>query len=121
MFSKICFFTDEALFHLSGHINSQNSRIWNAENPRALHENTLYSPKEAFSAKWLEKELRDNCSINRLWEAGGRGENLFSILCNYTLFTKYLVSEIIKINQMVHGIALRCMRYTLHKPIHCYH
>lgn len=109
------------MFHLSGHINSQISRIWNAENPRALHENTLYSSKEVFSAKCLEKEVWDNCSINRLWEVGERGEDLFSILCNYTLFMKYLVSGIIKINKMVHGIALRCMRYTLYKPIHCYH
>jgi hypothetical protein len=67
----ILFFTDEAFFHLSGHINCQISRIWNAENARALHENTLYSSKEVFSAKCLEKELWDNCSINRFWEGGG--------------------------------------------------
>jgi hypothetical protein len=45
MCSTFCFFKDEALFHLSGHINSQNSRILNAENPRAQHENTTYSSK----------------------------------------------------------------------------
>ncbi|CAH1374634.1 unnamed protein product, partial [Tenebrio molitor] len=28
-----CFFTDEAWFHLSGFINSQNYRTWSAHNP----------------------------------------------------------------------------------------
>jgi hypothetical protein len=28
------FFTDEALFHFSGYVNGQNSRVWSATNPR---------------------------------------------------------------------------------------
>jgi hypothetical protein len=33
---EICFFKDEALFHLSGHINSKQSTTWNAENPQTV-------------------------------------------------------------------------------------
>jgi hypothetical protein len=33
--------SDEAWIHLSGYINSQNSRIWSAENPHTFHENSL--------------------------------------------------------------------------------
>jgi hypothetical protein len=35
-------FTDEALFHLSGYVNSQNTRVWAAENP---HEEPLHPLK----------------------------------------------------------------------------
>jgi hypothetical protein len=41
----IFFSTDEALSHLSGYINSQNSSVWSAENPHSLHENPLHSSK----------------------------------------------------------------------------
>jgi hypothetical protein len=30
---NISFFSDEAWFHLSGYVNSQNFRIWRAQNP----------------------------------------------------------------------------------------
>src|SRR5678815_6027517 len=30
------FLTDEAWFHLSGYVNSQNTRIWSTENPHAF-------------------------------------------------------------------------------------
>jgi len=36
------FFTDEAHVHLSGYINSQNSRVWCAHNPHAFHESPLH-------------------------------------------------------------------------------
>ena len=38
-------FSDEAWFHLSGYVNSQNSRIWTSENPKAIHEELLHSEK----------------------------------------------------------------------------
>jgi hypothetical protein len=31
-------FSDEAWFHLSGYVNSQNTRLWGSENPHALFE-----------------------------------------------------------------------------------
>jgi hypothetical protein len=34
-------YTDEAWFHLSGYVNSQNSRIRSAENPHTFHERPL--------------------------------------------------------------------------------
>jgi len=34
----VTFLTDEAWFHLSGYINSQNTCIWAAENPHTVHE-----------------------------------------------------------------------------------
>lgn len=39
------FFSDEAWFHLSGYVNSQNTRIWSTENPHVLHENPLHCLK----------------------------------------------------------------------------
>jgi len=41
----VTFFTDEAYFHLSGYINSQNSRVWCAHNPTAFHDSPLHDEK----------------------------------------------------------------------------
>ena len=41
----VTFFTDEAWFHLSGYINSQNSRLWSSDNPHSLHETPLHDKK----------------------------------------------------------------------------
>jgi hypothetical protein len=40
----ICF-SDEAWFHLSGHVNSQNTRLWAATNPHTTLEKPLHSMK----------------------------------------------------------------------------
>jgi hypothetical protein len=37
--------TDEAWFHLSGYVNSQNTRVWAAENPHVYHEEPLHPLK----------------------------------------------------------------------------
>lgn len=42
---SITWFTDEAWFHLSGYINTQNSRYWAAENPNIIHEAPLHPEK----------------------------------------------------------------------------
>lgn len=41
----LCFFSDEAWFHLSGYVNSQNYRIWSAENPHTYRETALHPEK----------------------------------------------------------------------------
>jgi DNA-binding transcriptional MocR family regulator len=38
-------FSDEAWLHLSGYVNSQNTRLWGSENPHALFEEPLHSQK----------------------------------------------------------------------------
>jgi hypothetical protein len=38
-------FTDEALFHLSGYVNPQNTLVWAAENPHVYHEELLHPLK----------------------------------------------------------------------------
>lgn len=40
-----CFYTDEAWFHLSGSINSQNTRLWSIENPHLLNEQPMHPEK----------------------------------------------------------------------------
>lgn len=44
-FTEHLFMSDEAHFHLSGHVNKQNCRFWSTENPRLLHEIPLHSQK----------------------------------------------------------------------------
>lgn len=41
----LTFFSDEAWFHLSGYVNSQNYRTWSTENPHVFHETTLHPIK----------------------------------------------------------------------------
>ena len=41
----LTWFTDEAWFHLSGYINSQNTRIWAEKNPHTLHAEPLHAQK----------------------------------------------------------------------------
>ena len=38
-------FSDEAHFHLTGHVNRHNSRIWSDENPREIQERPLHCPR----------------------------------------------------------------------------
>jgi hypothetical protein len=38
-------FTDEVWFHLSGYVNTQNTRLWLLENPHAVHEKPLHDQK----------------------------------------------------------------------------
>ena len=42
---NITVFMDEAYFHLSGYINSQNSRVWCAHNLHVFHESLLHDEK----------------------------------------------------------------------------
>jgi hypothetical protein len=42
---RYVFFPDEAWFHLSGYVNSQNSRFWSSENAHLFHEVPLHSQK----------------------------------------------------------------------------
>jgi hypothetical protein len=41
----VTFFLDEAWFHLTSYVNSQNTRIWSKENPHAAHETPLHPVK----------------------------------------------------------------------------
>jgi hypothetical protein len=38
-------YTDDAWFHLSGYVNSQNNPYWSAENPHSIHEVPLHDVK----------------------------------------------------------------------------
>jgi hypothetical protein len=40
-----CFFSDEAWFHLSGYVNTQNCRFWSGDNPHLIHESPLHAQK----------------------------------------------------------------------------
>ncbi|RZC35577.1 hypothetical protein BDFB_015143 [Asbolus verrucosus] len=42
---NLTFFSDEAWFHLSGYINSQNMRMWSTDNPHIFIESPLHAQK----------------------------------------------------------------------------
>jgi len=44
VFDKV-YYSDEAWFHLSGHVNFQNNRYWTRENPHGFEETSLHSQK----------------------------------------------------------------------------
>lgn len=64
----VTFFSDEAWFHLSGYVNSQNNRIWSSFNPNAFHEAPLHDAKIgvwcAVSRKRLIGPIFFNNTIN---------------------------------------------------------
>jgi hypothetical protein len=41
----VTFFTEQAWFHLSGNINSQNSGFWSATSPQQMKDTPLYDLK----------------------------------------------------------------------------
>jgi hypothetical protein len=43
--NNILSFSDEARFHLSGYVNSQNNRLWSCDSPHAYHETQLQPVK----------------------------------------------------------------------------
>ncbi|KAJ4439784.1 hypothetical protein ANN_07912 [Periplaneta americana] len=47
----LTFFTDEAWFHLHGHISTQNNRYWATENPHIIHEVSHHAAKVGIVAK----------------------------------------------------------------------
>jgi hypothetical protein len=53
----VTFFTDEAYFHLSGYISSQNSCVWCAHNPHAFHESPLHDEKIGVWVEMLRKRI----------------------------------------------------------------
>ena len=60
--------TDEAWFHLSGYVNSQNSRHWAIENPHVIHESPLHPVKIgvwcAISAQRIVGPIFFNQTVN---------------------------------------------------------
>jgi hypothetical protein len=42
---KKIIFSDEAHFQLDGYVNTQNCRIWGAENPPVIHEKPLHAQR----------------------------------------------------------------------------
>jgi hypothetical protein len=48
LLEPLMFMTDEEWFHLSGYVNSQNSRYWATENPHQLQEHPLHQRFSTF-------------------------------------------------------------------------
>jgi hypothetical protein len=78
----VTFFRDEAYFHLSGYINSQNSCIWCAHNPHAFHESPLHD----------ENTVR---RVSNVWRLAG---DTLSLTCNF-LYCNHQVHRDVLITQ----------------------
>ena len=48
------FMSDQAWFHLTGHVNSQNTCYWSSENPHVIYETPLHDLKIGFWCAVLE-------------------------------------------------------------------
>jgi hypothetical protein len=46
---QLLFMPNKAWFHVSGHVNTQNARIWSNDNPHTIHQVPLHSEKEGGS------------------------------------------------------------------------
>ena len=70
----VTFFTDEAYFHLSGYVNSQNSRVWCAHNPHACHESLLHDKNigvwVAMSRRRIVGPIFSSETLNSQWYCG---------------------------------------------------
>jgi hypothetical protein len=62
------FLSDEAWFHMSGYVNSQNNRLWSAKIPYAVHKTSLHSLKIgvrcAVFRRWILEQLFFEETIN---------------------------------------------------------
>ena len=72
------FFSDEAWFHLSGYMNSQNSRAWSTVNPHALFQKPLHDQKVG------------------VWCALSRGRIIGPIFFENTITTKRYIHKILE-------------------------
>jgi hypothetical protein len=54
-------YSDEAWFHLSGYVISQNKRIWATENSHEMHEVPLQSPGVAYV-------INMKCDFCNIWD-----------------------------------------------------
>jgi hypothetical protein len=70
------FFTDKACFQWNAYINSQNIRIWSAENPWALQWHPLHSLNLVFDAQCLKNER----IVGTLLSKETVGGDIFSII-----------------------------------------
>jgi hypothetical protein len=65
---QLLFITDEAYFHWSGYVNSQNTWIWSDEKPHAVHPIPLHYIKIgvwcAVSARWIIRPMSYHETVN---------------------------------------------------------
>jgi hypothetical protein len=65
----LIWFADKAWFHLSGYMNSQNTPLWESENPHAIHEDPLYCVKtgvlHTISQTQITGPIFFDCSVNK--------------------------------------------------------
>jgi hypothetical protein len=57
IFSKKIIFSDEAHFQLDGYMNTQNCRIWGAENPRVIHEKPSHARAIVWCGFWAGRVM----------------------------------------------------------------
>ncbi|CAK1579832.1 unnamed protein product [Parnassius mnemosyne] len=75
------FFSDEAHFHINGHVNKQNYRYWSCENPNRKHQKPLHSPKVTVWAAMSAHGI-----IGPYFFEDGRGRALtvtYTTVCSY--------------------------------------
>ncbi|KAJ4437284.1 hypothetical protein ANN_17422 [Periplaneta americana] len=65
-------FTDEAWFHLHGHVIMQNNRYWSTENPHLIHETPLHDEKVGVCIKYCDSPVETRSRVpqraGRAWK-----------------------------------------------------
>jgi hypothetical protein len=97
-------FSDEAWFHLSSFVNSQNTCLWGSENPHALFEEPLHSQKVGMF-----------CALSQQHYDVRASKHLASLLTTNRQCERKQVAYVITVaNNWAHVLRHNCKKSSVH-------